>query len=75
VRLSKGLIKEISNEGREFACRSDTATRTGQKRRHAKLDSLLWFCGIRVQKMPYLRLPGDVTMDPLLQLTIRFCLT
>jgi len=46
-----------------------------KERRHAKLDPLLWFCGIRVQKMPHLRLAGDVTMDPLLQLTIRFCLT
>ena len=72
MRLSKVLMKEISNEGHEFAYRSDTTTRTGQRKRPAKLDSLLWFCAIRVQKMSHLRFASHVTVDALLHFTIRF---
>jgi hypothetical protein len=41
-----------------------------KKRRPAKLDSLLWFCAIRVQKMSRLRFASHVTVDPFLQLTL-----
>src|SRR5579864_7587391 len=34
-----------------------------KKRRPAKLDSLLWFCAIRVQKMSRLRFASHVTVD------------
>ena len=58
----------------DFAFRSDTAIRIGAKKVSDAMDPL-WFCAMRVQKMPHLRLPRDVAMDPLLQFTIRFCLT
>jgi hypothetical protein len=61
----------------QFACRCDTATRTGRKKASYEIGPaamVLWYPH-RIEKMPHLRLAGDVTVYPLLQLTIRFCLT
>ena len=46
MRLSKVSMKEICSEGREVACRSDTATRTGRKKASYQIGSaamVFWY--------------------------------